>query len=233
MSNNNILAPAIERDACRRECNLQPICQVSPMRIVLFSIAVLCSNSITVFGSDIREFDLRTVERLGAELAGVSQSADRGATNAVRKRAKETAIRALQGKLFNAHYDYDSDGSGFLVYALASARNKIVLGGHLRVTVSADGSKAEQIDTLSRSLLFASSPPKGFTGEKPLTVSMSQTVSNKPLETSIYSSLHDKVIVSVGTMDGGVWCFVGEKVFKMTPELMKELGIDEHKAMKN
>src|SRR5437016_8343928 len=76
----------------------------------------------SAFASEIREFDLKTLQRLGNELTRVSQTPDRGATSPERKRAKQTAIAALKGKLFDIHYDYvvldDPDGSGFLVYAL-------------------------------------------------------------------------------------------------------------------
>jgi hypothetical protein len=207
------------------------------MRIVPLVIASLFLVS-TAFASEIREFDPKTVERLGAQLAEVSQRPDRGASTAVRKRARETAIAALQGKLFNIRYDYvvlaDPDGSGFLVYALARSRDKIVLGGHLRVTVSADGEKSERVDALSHSLLFAPPPPTGRKGEKPLTVSMSQSVSNEPLETCVYTSLHDKVIVSVGMTKNNakVWAFVGDKIFEMTPQMMKQIEEDSKKEKK-
>lgn len=95
----------------------------------------------------------------------------------------------------------DPDGRGFLVYALPSKPGEIVMGGQFRVTVSADGGKAERVDALSRSLLFSPKPPKGMEEQKPLTVSMSQLVSNRPLETCVYTSLHDKVIVSVGMVN--------------------------------
>jgi hypothetical protein len=127
------------------------------MRAVPLIVAILFFSA-TAFASEIREFDVKTIERLGDELTRVSQQSDRGATNPVRKRAQQTAKAALQGKLFNIRYDYvvldDPDGSGFLVYALASTGKPtdFVLAGHFRVTVSADGAKAERVDALSRSL---------------------------------------------------------------------------------
>ncbi len=158
--------------------------------------------------AEIREFDLKTIERLGNELTRVSQQPDRGATDPVRKRAKQTAIAALNGKLFNIHYDYvvldDPDGSGFLVYALG-ARNsgEVVLAGHFRVTVSADGEKAERVDALSRSLNVV--PKQGPNGAQVATVWMIQLVSNIPVETFIYlSNVHDAPIV-VGTPDRRIW----------------------------
>jgi hypothetical protein len=196
----------------------------------LFALAVItvCSSA---FGSQIREFDVKTVSRLGAQLARLSDTSEKGATNPTRKRARDTAVAALKGRLFDIPYNYvvvdDPDGSGFLVYALAHAKNEIILGGHFRVTVSADGSKAERVDALSNSLLRQPPPPKGHEGEKPLTVSMSQIVSNRPLETCVYTSLHDKVIVSVGMVNDNakVWAFIGDKIFEMTPEMMREMGV--------
>jgi hypothetical protein len=201
------------------------------MRPLIIVAVVIASSS--VFGSDIREFDFKTVERLGSELARLSDTPEKGATSLARKRARQTAIAALKGKLFDIPYNYvvldDPDGSGFLVYALAHSKSEIILGGHFRVTVSADGSKAERVDALSNTLLRQPPPPKGHEGEKPLTVSMSQIVSSKPLETCVYTSLHDKVIVSVGMVNDNakVWMFVGDKIFEMTPELMKQMGSEK------
>ena len=197
----------------------------------------LAINSI--LASEIREFNLATTQRLGRELARVSQTPNRGATNAVRKRAIETAKTALHGKLFkDVQYNYvildDPDGSGFLVYALAQSTNEIILGGHFRVTVSANGKKDERVDALSHTLLRSPPPPKGLEGRKPLILSMSQIVSNKPLETCVYTSLHDKVIVSVGMVNDNakVWMFVGDQVFEMTPEMMKQMERDSEKEKK-
>lgn len=176
------------------------------MRIVPFLLAILLLSSAA--NAEIREFNLKTTERLGNELTRVSQQPDRGASNPVRKRAQQTAIAALKGKLFNIHYDYvvldDPDGSGFLVYALG-ARNsgEVVLAGHFRVTVSADGTKAERVDALSRSLNVV--PKKGPNGAKVGTLWMVQLVSNIPVETFIYlSNLHHAPIV-VGTPDRTIW----------------------------
>jgi hypothetical protein len=199
------------------------------MRPLILAVVIIgCSSA---FGSQIREFDVKTVSRLGAQLARLSDTSEKGATSPTRKRARDTAVAALKGKLFDILYKFvvldDPDGSGFLVYALAYSKKEIILGGHFRVTVSADGSKAERVDALSNTLLRQPPPPKGHEGEKPLTVSMSQIVSNRPLETCVYTSLHDKVIVSVGMVNDNakVWAFVGDKIFAMTPEMMREMGI--------
>jgi hypothetical protein len=60
---------------------------------------------------------------------------------------------------------------------------------------------------------------------------MSQLVSNRPLETCVYTSLHDKVIVSVGMVNDNakVWVFVGDKIFDVTRELPRSFGIQIRK----
>ena len=194
--------------------------------------------SSSVFAAEIREFDLKTTAQLGRELNRVSQQPDRGATNAVRKRAKQTAIDALKNRLFKIRYDYvvldDPDRIGFLVYALPTKPGEIVMGGQFRVTISADGGTAERVDALSRNLLFSPKPPEGMEGQKPFTVSMSQIVSNRPLETCVYTSLHDSVIVSVGMVNDNarVWTFVSDKIFEMTPQMIKQMEEDSKKEKK-
>jgi hypothetical protein len=183
-------------------------------------IVAILFFSAAAFAGEIREFDLKTVERLGNELTRVSQTSDKWATDSVRKRAKQTAIAALKGKLFNIHYDYvvldDPDGSGFLVYALGTTKNsdEVVLSGHFRVTVSGDGEKAERVDALSRSLLINSkkdAPP----GTKMVGMHMAQIVSSKPLETLIYTSNLTKMPIAAGTVPNGqIWFIENGKITK-------------------
>jgi hypothetical protein len=164
------------------------------------------------FASEIREFDLKTIERLGAELARVSQTSGKGATTAERKLARETGIAALKGKLFDIHYDYvvlnDPKGSGFLVYALATPQKKgdIVLAGHFRVTVSADGSKAERVDALSKTLAVQQAGQGLPQGSHLAGLYMVQIVSSRPLETLIYTNLVTGFPIVVATFpDGRIW----------------------------
>jgi phosphomannomutase len=184
------------------------------MRAVpLFSAVLLCAASATAAG--IREFSVPTLERLGNELTRASQRPDRGASDPIRKRAKETALAALKGKLFDARYDYvvlnDPDGKRLLVYALASPQSStgVVLAGHFRVTVSADGSKAERVDALSKT--FASSGPMPADA---VALYLIQLVSNKPVETLIYTANLAKKPIYVGTPDGKSW-IVGDGKMKI------------------
>jgi hypothetical protein len=199
------------------------------MRPLIFAIVIVGCSS--VFGSEIREFDLKTVRRLGAELAQLSNTADKGATTSLRKRARDAAIAALKGRLFDVAYHYvvldDPAGGGrLLVYALAHSKTEIILAGHFRVTVSADGSKTERVDALSNTLLRL---PQVAKDAKLDHATMVQIVSNKPLETSVYTSLHYKIPVGVGMLNDNarLWIFNGDKVFELTPELRKEMGIQD------
>jgi hypothetical protein len=173
----------------------------------LFVICFLVISS--AFGSEIREFDLKTLQQLGNELTRVSQTRDRGATDPARKKAIQTAKAALQGKLFNIHYDYvvlnDPKGSGFLVYALGSTGNAgdVVLAGHFRVTVSADGSKTERVDALSKSLAIQHGGQSLPPGSHLAGLHMVQIVSPKPVETLVYTNRITNLPIVVATLPNG------------------------------
>jgi hypothetical protein len=188
------------------------------MRVVHLTLAVLF-NAIAVFASEIREFDVKTLQRLGNELTRVSQTRDRGATTPERKRARETAIAALRANVPNIHYDYvvldDPAGDGFLVYALGSTQKsgQLVLGGHIRVSVSADGRTVKRIDPLSRTLLIEDEKNTGLPKGTHLVGSYyNQIVSVKPVETLIYISNISRRPVLVQTPDGKIWQIANGKM---------------------
>jgi len=206
-------------------------------RAVLFLLLLSLNANIAAAG-EIREFNVSTLERLGNELIHESQRPDRGATDQVRKQARQTAIPALQGRLFNIHYDYvvlsDPDGKRFLVYALGTTgkRDEVVLGGHLRVTVSADGTRAERIDALSQTLMIDSPRTAGVPAGFHMTaLYVNQIVSNRPVETFVYLANLTKKNIYVGTPDGKMW-LVGKgrmKVDTSKPSNKTEAGA-AHKA---
>jgi hypothetical protein len=191
------------------------------MRILPLAAAILFSSS-AIFAGEIHEFDLKIIERLGSELTRVSQTSEKGATNPVRKRAQQTAKAALQGKLFNIRYDYvvlnDPDGSGFLVYALGkgSKPGDVAIHGHFRVTVSADGQKAERVDAFSNSVMIenknADPSPKGY--HKVVFVT-TQIVGTRPAETLVYASNLMRLPFAVATPPNGqVWFIADGKITK-------------------
>jgi hypothetical protein len=181
-------------------------------------IAAILFLSASVFAGEIREFDLKTIERLGNELTRESQRPNGVATSPVRKRAKQTAMQAVSPRLNGAYgpkYNFevlnDPDGNGFLVYALATFhdRSAIYLGGHFRITVSADGAKAERIDDLSRGIIRNPLPADA----KPVAMGTAQTVDSKyPVETVIYESNLYKIPIGVGTRDGTIWMVANGRI---------------------
>lgn len=190
-----------------------------PIAIIL---SIFLCVVVAAGASEIREFDIKTIERLGNELTRVSQTSAKGATDPVRKRAKQTAIAALKGKLFDIRYDYivlnDPDGSGFLVYALGrgSRPSDTVIFGHLRVTVSADGQKAEQVDALSNSVLIdnknVDTSPRGY---HKVAFACATAIGTRPSETLIYASNLMKMPIAVATPPKGqVWFIENGKITK-------------------
>lgn len=88
----------------------------------------------------------------------------------------------------------DPDGSGYLVYFLRAkpSATAVPVGGHYRMSVSADGSKIEQVDRLFASCLTLDSldVPAGATPE---VLVMSHVVSATPVETHVFLSLQEKL----------------------------------------
>jgi hypothetical protein len=155
---------------------------------------------------------------------------------AVRFKARLTALAAAKDKLYDVAYNCevldDPDGSGFLVYALAASkkRGEQILGGHFRVTVSADGLNAERVDALSRGII--KQMPKIPAGAKQAAIVVSQLVSDIPVETFLYSSYLYHLPVYVGTMDKAVWRVVNGKIEKVDPKLVKEVESKTEKKKK-
>jgi|SRR5882724_10405700 len=189
--------------------------------LVLLSVLSLIPLGSVVAGQ-IREFDLKTLERLGNKLVRASQRPDRGASDPVRKRAMETAKAALKNKLFSVNYDAvvlkDPDGGGFLVYGLALADTQRVTqtGGHFRVTVSADGRTVERIDLLSAFI-----QDKLVKGKELAAIVSSQNSSNLPAETWLYTSYVYRIPVALVTRDGAYWVIEGGTIQRLSKAEME------------
>src|SRR5439155_738984 len=71
-------------------------------------------------------------------------------------RSAKDALKAIDLRGYRFVVLSDPKGSGFLVYALATSRDpeEIADGIHYRVSVSADASRAERVDALSRTMKF-------------------------------------------------------------------------------
>lgn len=102
----------------------------------------------------------------------------------------------------------DPERDALLVYALAATTqsDSIMVGGHYRFTISADGERLVQSDELFRSFMVLSKKPKDLPpGAIPQYLLMTTVVSDMPLETHIYLSLLHRTAFMVGTPDQRVW----------------------------
>jgi hypothetical protein len=175
------------------------------MRLVAAFFAILLPCDAF---AEIREFDFKTTQRLGNELIRLSKRPDRGCNTPERKRARQTAIAALGGRLYDEmRYDYvvldDPAGHGLLVYALALGKKKgdANLGGHFRVMVSDDGAVAQRVDLLSQ--LIKQQKPHG--GKEFAAFVVGQVEANRPVETWLYTSYLYHLPIFVAVADGTFW----------------------------
>lgn len=99
----------------------------------------------------------------------------------------------------------DPERDGWLVWILAATTDpkEIVIGGHTRFTMSADGKTIVQEDKLSHSCQ-AFTKTTGPNGE-PAYLMMGQLVSQIPVETYVFASLSYAMPLRVGTPDGKAW----------------------------
>jgi hypothetical protein len=107
----------------------------------------------------------------------------------------------------------DPESDGWLVWALASSTDDdlIIVRGHYRFTISADGKTLRESDALSTTCTpfskraMRQQVPRG---SDPINaVSVNHIVSLKPVETYVFSSLAYPYTVYVGTTDGQAWKF--------------------------
>ena len=138
---------------------------------------------------------------------------------ALRYKARQTAADALKGKLYDIQYNFevldDPDRSGFLVYAIGATdkSDEVVLGGHFRVTVSADGEKAERVDALSKSLLINKEGDGLPPAAHQVGMAVTQLVSDKPVETLVYTNRLTGQPIAVATSPNGqVWYIENGKI---------------------
>ena len=166
----------------------------------------------------IREFDIRTIESLGRKLYQKSQQGS-GSQSELEQRAVRSAKGVLKGVDLRGYRFVvvpDPKGFGFLVYALATSADpeEIVVGIHYRVNVAVDATRAERVDALSRTRFVASmrNLPQGY--QKLAGFFFGQVVSNKPVETLVYLTLHHKTRCMIVTPDASVWWIDNGRISK-------------------
>lgn len=164
----------------------------------------------------IREFPLRTIEKLGRDLYQQTQRPQTLTEPQQRaKRAAMAALPQLEKKGYRFAVLTDPEHKGYLVYALATSRNPrdIVFGIHYRFSVSADG-KVQRTDPLAWSagvMREGEGLPAGTTAAGFYTTCM---VSNQPVETLVYLTLVHRQPCVVITHDQRTWTIENGKITK-------------------
>lgn len=164
----------------------------------------------------IRQFPIRTVEKLGRELYVQTQRPQ--SQTEPQQRAKRAAMDALpqvEKKGYRFAVLTDPERNGYLVYALATSRNAqdIVVGLHYRVSVSADG-RVERVDPLAWSDLVIR-PGQGLpSGYHHVGFYCSCMVSNQPVETLVYLTLLHHQPCVVAMHDYSTWIIENGKITK-------------------
>ena len=91
--------------------------------------------------------------------------------------------------------------------------------GHFRVTVSADGSKAERVDALAHSVFVDTKGTPVAANYKKVAFAMNQPLGTRPVETLVYASNHMKIPIAVATPPHGqVWFIDNGKIMKDAPK---------------
>ncbi len=116
-------------------------------------------------------------------------------------RARQAAIEAMPGRCTensNTVVLPDGERSGWIVYLLSatSAPGKVVIGGHFRSHVAADGSEVKEMRPLSASCLEMDAPPRDAVG-----LAVTQILSPIPFETHVFLNLQLGVPLIVTTED--------------------------------
>jgi hypothetical protein len=139
---------------------------------------------------------------------------------ASRFKARQAAIEAIP-KFMTERYNFevldDPERKGFLVYALASTTdpNEMVVGGHYRVTVTAEG-RVERVDALSRSfLVLKKKSPDAPEGAETVASVMSHIVSDTPVETHVFVNLLHQRPLYVATSKKAVWKVADGEITRM------------------
>lgn len=114
---------------------------------------------------------------------------------------------------------------GFLVYLLRpkDTNDAIPIGGHYRISVSADGATVTQIDRLWRSCLTMDRRQSVPADGKMVALGMNHIVSATPLETHVFLSLQDQLPFFVVTKDGKAWT-VADGEIKLTEGKLDSVG---------
>lgn len=118
----------------------------------------------------------------------------------------------------------DPQNDRWIVWALAATKTDsdlIIIGGHFRFTISADGKTIVQKDALSKTCLrfTRKNGPNGEPGQ----IFFVHVVTLTPIETHVFASFSYDMPFRIGTLDGKAWKVNGDQITNIDMDLP---GID-------
>jgi hypothetical protein len=128
-------------------------------------------------------------------------AADELAQFKARRLAAENVERPCSNR-YNTVALREPGSDRWLVWALAATTQPgaLVIGGHYRFTISADGAAIANRDALSRSCFTVPPPPPDA-----VSAYMTHLVSDTPVETHVYMNLLHKTPLYISVPDRSVW----------------------------
>jgi len=101
---------------------------------------------------------------------------------------------------------------GIIVYLLAASRdNMVVFGKHFRARTSEDGTQVRELEPMSKGAIELPQDPQLPLGATPVGLTVTQILTDYPMETHVFASLLHRKTVYVGTARG-VWKVDGAKI---------------------
>jgi hypothetical protein len=142
-------------------------------------------------------------------------------------RARQLALDNVKERcsdIYNTIALKDPGSDRWIVWALAATKTDpdlIIIGGHYRFTITADGKTIVQKDALSKSCVrfTRKSGPDGEPGQ----IVFEHVVSLTPIETHVFASLSYQMPFRIGTLDGKAWKVDGDNITNID---MNMPGID-------
>lgn len=163
-------------------------------------------------------FDVRP-DQTGERRFALSEGRALSTEEATQFRARvvsQSAIAEPCSDRYNSVILKDPESDDWIVYWLAATTQPgaIVLGGHYRVIVSADGQEVVSADRLSRSCIAIEPAPRSSEEETAAAV-VSHLVSPTPVETHVFASLLHRKPIYVLTENDTVWAVEGASIRKV------------------
>jgi hypothetical protein len=129
----------------------------------------------------------------------------------------EAELKEPCSERYNSVVLQDPESDGWIVYWLAATMEPgaIVIGGHYRVMVSANGEEIIAADRLSRSCMVIEPPADSAAGDAVAAAVVTHLVSSTPVETHVFLSLLHRKPIYVATGTDTIWAVEAGSIRKV------------------